>query len=204
MVRTKSLRSARQKDAGSKPMRLCLDVRFRLCERRDLRLLEWEGIFAAHRRIIAAVFRKQERGEQVMWIAEANGMPVGQVWIDFNTYQKERFAFLWAMRVVPWFRRLGIGHQLLAQAETIALKHRCVAIQLTVIERNAGAVKLYKRSGFEVVGRVPQYEPYTTRAGRVIKLFRPLLVMRKDLVTGNPQGGKLEAGPRGAARRRTR
>ncbi|MGN6643142.1 MAG: GNAT family N-acetyltransferase [Verrucomicrobiota bacterium] len=175
------LRGPKRKQLGTEPLRLSLDVRFRLCERRDLPLLEWEGLYRDARRIIASTFRMQARGAKAMLIAEINDMPVGQVWLDFATYRKERMAFLWSMRVVPWFQGLGIGFRLLQEAERMAAKRNCMAIQLTVDEGNLRAGTFYERYGFAVVGKITEYEPYTTKAGRRVRLRRPRFVMRKDV-----------------------
>jgi ribosomal protein S18 acetylase RimI-like enzyme len=165
----------------SPPLRVSFDVVFRLCERRDLRNLEWEGIFRSDRRTIESAFRKQERGQGVMLLAEANGLPAGQVWIDLTKRRKQDAALVWAMRVVPWLQGQGIGSRLLEAAGKIALSSGLSALELTVDRTNVIAQRLYRRQGFEMVGEMNEFEPYRTRAGRTVQLRRPRFQMRKLL-----------------------
>src|SRR3954454_4848974 len=67
-----------------------LRVSIRPCERDDLPGLEWFGLYTPHREIIAAAFDRQVRGTNLMLVAEANGFPVGQVWIDLEKQAAER------------------------------------------------------------------------------------------------------------------
>ena len=64
------------------PCTLPLKLRIRRCTEPDLPLLEWFGLYTCHREIIHEAFRRQEIGETLMLVAEANRFPAGQVWID--------------------------------------------------------------------------------------------------------------------------
>jgi ribosomal protein S18 acetylase RimI-like enzyme len=163
------------------PLQISLDVRFRLCERGDLRKLEWEGLFHSDRRVIEAAFRKQERGRNIMLLAEANGRAVGQVWIDLEKHRPQGAALVWAMRVIPWLQGQGMGRRLLEAASGIALDYGFPALELEVDCRNLVAQRLYSRSGFEPVRQVEHQERYTTRRGRTVLLRRPRLLMKKLL-----------------------
>src|SRR4051812_19296174 len=59
-----------------------LRVSIRPCMREALPQLEWFGLYTPHREIIGEAFDRQGRGENLMLVAEVNGFPVGQVWID--------------------------------------------------------------------------------------------------------------------------
>src|SRR3954471_16319232 len=61
---------------------LPLHVDIRMCVKDDLADLEWFGLFTEHREIFLREFARQERNENIMLIAEANTLPIGQVWID--------------------------------------------------------------------------------------------------------------------------
>jgi ribosomal protein S18 acetylase RimI-like enzyme len=162
-------------------LQVTLEVTFRLCEKGDLRRLEWEGLFSSHRRIIQAAFRRQERGQNLMILAEANGMLAGQVWLDLERTRKDQAALIWAMRVVPWWQGLGIGARLLDIAAGMAAERQIPALQLLVDQKNVAAQRLYQRSGFEIVGQLLEFEPYTTRTGRTVKIRRPRYLMKKQL-----------------------
>jgi GNAT superfamily N-acetyltransferase len=97
-----------------------VNVTIRTCVREDLPNLEWFGLFSEHREIIHSAFaRQEEHGDNVMLVAEANGFPIGQAWIDFVKRRDERCALLWAVRVLPPFQGMSIGARLVQAAERI-------------------------------------------------------------------------------------
>lgn len=127
-----------------------LPITIRRCEPDDLPKLEWFGMFAMHREIIRDAFARQERGENLMLVADANGFPVGQVWTDFARHAAEHAAFIWAMRVLPLVQCCGIGAQLMRAAETAAQSRGCVTLQLGVEKTNVSARRFYERNGYEL------------------------------------------------------
>lgn len=65
-------------------------------------------------------------------------------------------GYLQTIGIAPGFRGRGIGHAALAWAEAhIFKKHRNVL--LCVSSFNRGAQRLYRRAGYEVVGRLHDY-----------------------------------------------
>ncbi len=160
---------------------LQLKVVFRICERRDLRALEWHGLFTPHRRIIRAAFRAQERGSNVMLIAEVQRAPIGQVWLSFRRQGGEVTGFIWALRVIPWLQGLGLGSRLVQIAEQIACAHKCSVLELGVEKHNQRARKLYERLKFKVVGDLRDEYRFTTPEGRTVKVKLDEYLMRKPL-----------------------
>ena len=79
---------------GSFP--IALNVTIRLCRREDLDDLEWFGQWREHRPLLEQAFAAQGRGEQAFTVAEANGFPVGQVWVDLAKLRAESIG--WIMR----------------------------------------------------------------------------------------------------------
>lgn len=116
-----------------------------------------------------------------MLIAEANGLPVGQVWLDLALWREARAGWVWAMRVLPWFQRTGIGTRLMLEAEKCAERAGCTALELWVDKTNKAAGQFYRRIGFEVTAEILDHEYRQTKAGRLIKLRRPRYSMRKLL-----------------------
>jgi ribosomal protein S18 acetylase RimI-like enzyme len=116
-----------------------------------------------------------------MVLAEANALPVGQVWVDLQKRRNQHAALVWAMRVVPGLQGQGIGSRLLEAAAEIALNSGLPALELAVDRTNLAAQRLYRRHGFEFVGEIDEFEPYKTRAGRTVRLRRRRLQMRKQL-----------------------
>ncbi|MGR9073623.1 MAG: GNAT family N-acetyltransferase [Gammaproteobacteria bacterium] len=60
-----------------------------------------------------------------------------------------------ALATYPEYRRLGCGSKLLNLAHDLAAEAGCELTSIEVYERNEGAVRLYRRQGFEIVDRRP-------------------------------------------------
>ncbi len=55
------------------------------------------------------------------------------------------------------FRHQGIGQELLEELIDLAKETNLECLKLEVNEKNFPAIKLYKKNGFEEVGRRPKY-----------------------------------------------
>ena len=156
-----------------------LPVTIRKCAAEDLPELEWFGLFTQDREIIRDVFRRQERGESLMLVADVNGHPVGQVWIDLSTLRPQSTGWLWAVRVFPWFERLGIGRLLIRGAEQ-ALRRRGFDYAELAVDKHNPAAGFYERLGYRRVGSTS--EERHDEDGPVAPI--PQWVYRKELVSG--------------------
>ena len=87
---------------------------------------EWFGLFTDHREMILAAYDGQERGEALMLVAETQGFPVGQVWIDLTLERVDATGVLWAVRVFPTLQNRGIGTRLMVAALDIRPRARLV------------------------------------------------------------------------------
>jgi ribosomal protein S18 acetylase RimI-like enzyme len=158
---------------------LALSVAVRLCEERDLEELEWFGAFRDHRHAIQLAYQRQLKGENWMLVADVRGFPIGQLWIDLTA--KTQVATLWAFRVMPPFKGLGIGSMLLACAEQLAQRSEVPCMDVGVEPGNVGAQRLYERSGFQQIGTEQTgYETQDATGLRVRHTF-DVLVLRKRL-----------------------
>lgn len=131
--------------------------------------------------MFAETFRKQERGEQLMLVADVNGSLVAQAWFDLERATNRNAVYLWAMRVIPWLHGFGIGSRLLHYAGNVASECGFTAVELTVDKGNARARKLYERFGFQMIDEIEELEPYTNREGKTIQLRRPRYLMERPL-----------------------
>ena len=66
-------------------------------------------------------------------------------------------ARLYSVGVLPEYRGKGLGTSLLHAAEQDALKNECVSLRLEVRQDNPGAIKLYRKYGYNLFGVVPDY-----------------------------------------------
>jgi ribosomal protein S18 acetylase RimI-like enzyme len=141
------------------------EVVVRTCRAEDLPALEWFGQFTHHRQVFTEAFARHLRGENLMLVADLNGFPVGQAWIDLTKRRADSVGYVWAVRVFSILRNLGLGTALMATAENL-LQERGFAIAEVGVEKdNAAARRLYERLGYRVVrGLVEEYQ-YTPPGG---------------------------------------
>ncbi len=161
---------------------LPLQVTIRLCTRSDLPHLEWYGMFTSHRQIIRQTFKAQERGEALMLMAETNCLPGGQLWINLTRNQDGSAAWIWAMRVIPWLQRMGIGSCLISAAEEILAKRGFLWAELGVEKDNPDAQRFYEHRGYRMVGAEVEQFSYTTPGGVTRHVTVDQWVFRKHLL----------------------
>ncbi|HET6568091.1 MAG TPA: GNAT family N-acetyltransferase [Rhodothermales bacterium] len=156
-----------------------VEVVVRCATQDDLDDMEWFGRFTHHREIIEEAYERQEEGTNVMLVADVNGAPVGQVWIDLERKADEGIGVLWAIRVFPWFRNMKIGSHLSQAAERLLCRRGYRYAELGVEKLNAAARRFYERHGYEVVGELHETYDYTTPSGRHVHTGLDEWTMRK-------------------------
>jgi ribosomal protein S18 acetylase RimI-like enzyme len=147
--------------AAQAPLTLSVPVVIRAAREGDLEALEWFGMFTAHREIIRGAWRAQAAGDNLMLVAEANGFPIGQAWVDLARHADESAGLLWAVRVFPIFQGLGIGARLLDAAEEALAARGCRWAIIGVEKENEGARRLYLRQGYEPWGELRETYTFT-------------------------------------------
>ena len=165
---------------------VALEVVIRRCDERDLPGLEWWGMFTPHREIFTDAYARHRRGENVMLVADVNGHPAGQAWIDLVKHAADGVGVLWAVRVFPLLQGLGIGTRLMEAAEDELRRRGYAWAEIEVERENAGARRLYERQGYAVVHEVVNEWGYTTPEGVPMRHVEHLSVMRKPLHAGDP------------------
>jgi RimJ/RimL family protein N-acetyltransferase len=118
-------------------------------ERRYLAFLEAPPIEATR----AFVLDNIKRGHPQFVAVSADGEVVG--WCDVTpmisrSTQAHRGVF--GVGLLPQFRGQGIGTKLIRSALAAARAFGLHRVELTVRERNTGAIELYKKEGFEIEG----------------------------------------------------
>jgi ribosomal protein S18 acetylase RimI-like enzyme len=136
-------------------------VEIRSCARDDLAALEWDGAFAACRAVFAQMFEAAEAGRMAMLIATRADAHVGQIWIDLD--RDPLRALLWALRVKPAYRGLGIGAALVAEGERVARRAGRTRAELEVEPVNTRARRLYERLGYVWVNRARAWDVISGR-----------------------------------------
>ena len=151
-------------DARLVRMQVTLPVVIRPCVEADLPALEWFGLFRDHRPLIREVFEQQRQGVALMLVAEVNGAPSGQAWVDLSR-RDTRVAELWAVRVMPCLQGCGIGARLVAVTEALAAEGGFVSIDVAVETANTVTCGFYERMGYRTIAR----RTATHRTGEVSK-----------------------------------
>ena len=91
------------------------------------------------------------------WLAWVDGQAVGLVncFQGVSTFRARPLLNIHDIAVNRQFQRRGIATALLAEVEREARARQCCKITLEVLEGNTGAVKAYRRAGFEPFGLDP-------------------------------------------------
>jgi ribosomal protein S18 acetylase RimI-like enzyme len=66
-------------------------------------------------------------------------------------------ARLYSFAVLPEYRGMGIGEQLLAEGERLAIQRDCIYMRLEVHTGNSGAIRMYEKHGYRPFGRISNY-----------------------------------------------
>jgi ribosomal protein S18 acetylase RimI-like enzyme len=160
---------------------VALDFVVRPCVEEDLPDLEWMGLYAPHREIIAKAFQAQRRGDALMLLAVASGFPVAQAWVDLARKPNRRTAVLWAVRTFPPLRGLGIGRHLMLAAEAVLRDRGIVRAELGVERDNPGARRFYERLGYHAAGPLSEVFSYVTPQGLPVEVALDEWLMVKEL-----------------------
>lgn len=158
----------------------------RSCSAHDLRALEWQGCFRDHRAIIERTFAQAERREQLMWIADVQGFPAGQLWLDL------RLDRIWAARVIPPLQGRGIGARLVQVAERALAARGRARISVAVEVSNARALRFWNRQGYRPLQRIVEPWSYDTPDGRHVEMASELDVLEKELTEAHHAGHPLD------------
>ncbi len=134
------------------------DIKIRKLCSSELSALEWGGEYTHFRRMYHQAFLRTQENLGNIWVATlANKNIIGQVIITYISRSPELAdgktrAYLWSFRVIPQFRRHGIGSRILDFVHTDLLFRGFQAVTLTVAKENLQAISLYKRHGYQVFG----------------------------------------------------
>lgn len=138
--------------------------------RSDLEALtRLEGSFPGERLARSSLARLLGRDSAQLWVAETAGQVIGDAVVLFR--KGFASARLYSLVVRPESRGQGVARALLARAEESARERGAVAIRLEVREDNGAAIALYRKCGYDVVGRTADYYQDHSDALRMQKSF---------------------------------
>lgn len=166
---------------------LNVPIIIRQAERSDVSKLEWFGQFSHFRLLIRKAYREQVHGRRILLVADFNGFPVGQVIIQLNSTNPHiadgsTRAYLYSFRVLDLFQGMGIGTRLLSEAEMLLRDRGFSYTTLSVAINNPNAYRLYRRSGYYVLGQDPGRWSYMDQYGITHEVEEPCYIMEKNLI----------------------
>lgn len=152
----------------------------------DLPALEWEGEYSRFRQIYRASLEAARRGERMLLVAEVDRKVVGQIFVNFQSpwtvpNSDGRAGYLYAFRVRPGHRGLGIGRALLEGAETALRRAGVDHAVIAVARSNHEARRLYQRRGYRWLADDPGDWTYSDEKGRRQAVNEPAFVLSKRL-----------------------
>lgn len=163
-----------------------VDIRY--CRQMELPDLEWEGEYAKFRRVYANVFERTRRNNAVMWVAALPSVGIiGQGLVQLDIVGQKQLAdgveraYFHSFRIRSQFRNAGLGIQMMDVVETDLLRRGFLYLSLNVVAENTGALRLYKRLGYEIIGPDPGKWSYVDHQGFRQDVHEPGWRMRKRL-----------------------
>ncbi|MBZ0298972.1 MAG: GNAT family N-acetyltransferase [Anaerolineae bacterium] len=160
---------------------LALEVVIRHVRQDDVRRLEWFGLLTPFRDVIQRAYARAEQGEIAFLVADLNGFPVGQVWVDFVRQAEAGVGVIWALRVLEPLQNLGIGSHLIRAAESAITARRLRTAEIAVSVENLAARRLYERLGYRVIRAQDERWSYATLDGVLHPVEEREWILRKTL-----------------------
>ncbi len=96
------------------------------------------------------IYAGQQKGENYYClVCEADGLVAGFLNMRFEDqlHHVARIGEILEFLILPEYRSMGIGKEMLALAETIAREHGCSEIELDTNQKRAAAHRFYSREG---------------------------------------------------------
>ncbi len=162
-------------------------INIRPINQHELMEMEWEGEYSCFRRIYAETFNRMLAGLANIIVAVTGASYViGQVCLQYDSNRKELAdgisrAYLFAFRIRPEYRNLGIGSKMLAYCENELVEKGYTYLTLNVAEENNSAIRLYQRKGFKIVAPEPGRWSYIDQHGQLKHVNEPSWRFQKKL-----------------------
>ncbi len=126
-------------------------------------LVEEEAMVSRHTKVtreqeidwLAENLKKLEKGQQIYIVAEVGGKMVGSCAINPMFGRMSHLGSL-GISVKEGYSGIGIGMDLMKEAEKHAIHMRLKSVKLEVFENNEPAIALYEKMGYKITGRVPE------------------------------------------------
>ncbi|MGA2048851.1 MAG: N-acetyltransferase [Terracidiphilus sp.] len=98
-----------------------------------------------------------QQPDAATWIAENGGQMCGFGVVEWAREKAELAAYIQTLEVLPEARAKGVGGELLRRMEGSAWVACACSSWLHVDAENAGAIRVYERFGYRLVGKEEDY-----------------------------------------------
>ena len=122
---------------------------------------------------LAECMKKLEKSQFIMIVAEVEGRMIGMVEVRPFPGKMSHVGSL-GISVKNGYRDIGIGVDLMKEAEKHAIHMRLKTMTLEVFEKNDRAVRLYEKLGYSITGRLPESVFYKGEYQDVLIMTRKL------------------------------
>lgn len=169
------------------PFSVALPFVIRLARPDDLPKLEWYGQYTHFRTVFRRTYRDQLAGRRLMIIADCNGFPVGQIFMQTHREPKngdiphDRRTYFYSLRVMDMFQGEGVGSRLLEAAEQIAATYGYQWATIAAAKDNPRARELYERRGYRAYMEDLGNWSYVDHEGRTRHVHEPCWVLEKQI-----------------------
>lgn len=165
---------------------LQVPITLRIAVKSDIKKLEWFGQYTHFRNVLRRAYREQVRERRILLVADYNGFPIGQVFIQLSSVNPliadgQQRAYLYSFRVMEMFRGQGIGTRLLLGAEAMLYQQGFRSTTISVAKDNLAALRLYQRHGYEIFEQDAGEWSYIDHTGNIRYVKEPCWVMEKLL-----------------------
>ncbi len=165
---------------------LQLQVVLRPAEPADLPKLEWFGQYTHFRRVFQRAYEDQLAGRRLMLVADLNGWPVGQVFMQLDSLddipsENGKRGYLYSLRVLDPLQGQGLGTALIYEAEAILTSRNYGSVSIAAAKDNLGARRLYERLGYHVFMEDNGRWQFVDHEGRTRQVNEPCYVLEKFL-----------------------
>ncbi|MBN1286139.1 MAG: GNAT family N-acetyltransferase [Anaerolineae bacterium] len=151
----------------------------------DLLKLEWFGAYTCYRKLFQETYRDFMMGRQIMWVADVGDFPVGQIFVNLASglgiRHRAPHGYLYALRVMEPFRRRGLGTALVEAAEHNLVEQGFARATIAVGKTNTGAMRLYKRLGYDIIDDDPGRWQFEDHTGKIHYVEEACWIMEKWL-----------------------
>jgi ribosomal protein S18 acetylase RimI-like enzyme len=163
------------------------DLVIRKVTKADLPSLEWDGEFIKYRRMYANIFHSTFTGNTLMWLIEIPGTEtIGQAFVLLKSTEPDAAdgatrAYFFAFRIKPHWQNKGIGSYVMQFIEEDLRRRGFKYLTLNVAKDNAGAIRLYERLGYKIIGPRSGLWSYKDHEGHVQRVNEPSWRMIKRI-----------------------